>query len=42
MEITEAQYRLIEPVLPTPRGNRSLSNLRVVEANVYVHEEGRT
>jgi hypothetical protein len=27
MEITEAQYRLIEHCLPTQRGNVSLSNL---------------
>ena len=32
MEITEAQYRLIEHCLPTQRGNVSLSNLRVLNA----------
>ncbi len=40
MEITEAQYRLIEHCLPTPRGNVSLSNLRVLNAIVYVTEQG--
>lgn len=40
MEITEAQYRLIEPCLPTQRGNVSLSNLRVLNAILYVAEQG--
>jgi transposase len=40
MEITEAQYRLIEHCLPTPRGNVSLSNLQVLNAILYVAEQG--
>ncbi len=38
MEITEAQYRLIEHCLPTQRGNVSLSNLRVLNAFLFVAE----
>ncbi len=40
MEITEAQYQLIEHCLPTQRGNVSLSNLRVLNAILYVAEHG--
>src|SRR5207237_6820280 len=40
MEITEAQYRLIEHCLPTQRGNVSLSNLRILNAFLYVAEQG--
>ena len=40
MEITEAQYRLIEHCLPRQRGNVSLSNLRVLNAMLYVAEQG--
>ena len=40
MEITETQYRLIEHCLPTQRGNVSLSNLRVLNAILYVTEQG--
>jgi transposase len=40
MEITEAQYHLIEDCLPTQRGNVSLSNLRVLNAILYVAEQG--
>lgn len=40
MEITEAQYRLIEHCLPRQRGNVSLSNLRVLNAILYVAEQG--
>src|SRR6516162_2439090 len=40
MEITEAQYRLIEHCLPVQRGNVSLSNLRVLNAILYVAEQG--
>ena len=40
MEINEAQYRLIEHCLPTQRGNVSLSNLRVLNAILYVAEQG--
>ncbi len=40
MEITEAQYALIDHCLPTQRGNVSLSNLRVLNAILYVAEQG--
>ena len=40
MEITEAQYRRIQHCLPTQRGNVSLSNLRVLNAILYVAEQG--
>ncbi len=40
MEINEAQYRLIEQCLPIQRGNVSLSNLRVLNAILYVAEQG--
>ena len=40
MEISEAQYRLIEHCLPVQRGNVSLSNLRVLNAILYVAEHG--
>ena len=40
MEITEAQYRRIEGVLPRQRGNVSMSNLTVLNAILYVAEQG--
>src|SRR5450755_211162 len=40
MEITDAQYRLIEHCLPTQRGNVSLSNLTLLNAILYVAEQG--
>ena len=40
MEITEAQYRRIEAYLPRQRGNVSISNLRVLNAILYVAENG--
>ena len=40
MEITEAQFSQIEHCLPTQRGNVSLSNLRVLNAILYVAEQG--
>ena len=40
MEITEAQYRQIEQCLPTQRGNVSHTNLRVINAILYVAEHG--
>src|ERR687884_1708082 len=40
MEITEAQYRRLEPILPRQRGNVSLSNLTVLNAILYVAEHG--
>ncbi len=40
MEISEAQYHRLEPVLPRQRGNVSLSNLAVLNAILYVAEQG--
>lgn len=40
MELTEAQYRHIAPCLPTQRGNVSLTNLQVLNAILYVAEQG--
>ncbi len=40
MEIGEAQYQRIEPILPRRRGNVSLSNLTVLNAILYVAEQG--
>lgn len=40
MNITEAQYQKIEPLLPKQRGNVSLSNLDVLNAILYVAEHG--
>ncbi|MEP6890400.1 MAG: IS5 family transposase [Nitrospirota bacterium] len=40
MEITDAQYRHIAPYLPTPRGNVTLDNLHVLNASLYVAEQG--
>ena len=40
MEITESQYRRIADCLPRQRGNVSLSNLQVLNAILYVAENG--
>lgn len=40
MEITEAQYERIADCLPTQRGNVSLTNLQVLNAILYVAEQG--
>ena len=40
MEITEAQYERIKSALPVQRGNVSLSNLQVLNAVLYVAEQG--
>ena len=40
MEITQEQYCRIEPELPRQRGNVSLSNLTVLNAILYVAEQG--
>ena len=40
MEITEAQYLRIEPSLPRQRSNVRLSNLQVLNALLYVAEQG--
>ncbi|CAH2709840.1 Transposase [Xanthomonas campestris pv. nigromaculans] len=40
MEITPAQFSLIEHCLPAQRGNVSMTNLQVVNAILYVAEHG--
>ena len=40
MEITEAQFERIESCLPRQRGNVSISNLQVVNAILFVAENG--
>ncbi len=40
VEITESQYRRIADCLPRQRGNVSLSNLQVLNAILYVAENG--
>ena len=40
MELTKSQYQRIEPLLPRQRGNVSLSNLQVLNAILYVAEQG--
>ena len=40
MEITEAQYQLIAPILPVQRGNVNSPNLQVLNAILYVAEQG--
>jgi transposase len=40
MEITQAQYRRIEGCFPRQRGNVSISNLQVLNAILYVAENG--
>ena len=40
MEITEAQYQRIEESLPLQRGNVSLTNLAVLNAILFVAEQG--
>jgi transposase len=40
MEITEAQYQRIAPSLPRQRGNVKLTNLQLLNALLYVAEQG--
>ena len=40
MEITQAQYLRIEACLPRQRGNVSMTNLAVLNAILYVAEQG--
>jgi transposase len=40
MEITKEQYELIKPYLPRQRGNVSIDNLQLVNAILYVTENG--
>ena len=39
-EITEKQYALIQPYLPVQRGNVRVSNLMVINAILFVAENG--
>ena len=39
-EITEKQYALIDPYLPVQRGNVRVSNLTVINAILFVAENG--
>lgn len=40
MEITQRHYKVIEHLLPIPRGNVKISNLQVLNAILYVAEQG--
>jgi len=40
MKLTSAQFKKIEPLLPTHRGNVTLSNFSVLNAILYVAEHG--
>ena len=40
MEITQKQYEKIEKYLPRQRGNVSMSNLQLINAILYVTENG--
>jgi transposase len=40
MEMTSAQYKIIEKFLPVQRGNVKLPNLQVLNAILYVTEHG--
>ena len=40
MEITQTQYEQIKDLLPRQRGNVSLNNLQVLNAILYVAEQG--
>ena len=40
MKLTSAQFKKIEPLLPTQRGNVTLTNLNVLNAILYVAEHG--
>ena len=40
MELTEAQYERIAPLLPTQRGNVKLTNLQVLNGILHVAEHG--
>jgi len=40
MELTEPQFKLIEDCLPRQRGNVRIPNLQVLDAILYVAEQG--
>lgn len=40
MEITKSQFKIIEHLLPTQRGNVRIPNIQVINAILYVAEHG--
>jgi len=40
MKLTEEQYELIRPLMPVQRGNVRIANLDVINAVLYVAENG--
>ena len=40
MELTDAHYERLAPLLPVQRGNVRVSNLRVLNARLYVAQHG--
>ena len=42
MRLTEDQYEVIRPLLPVQRGNVRIANLEVINAVLYVAENGST
>lgn len=40
MELTEAQYKVIEPCFPVQRGNVRLNNLQILNGILYMAENG--
>lgn len=40
MKLTEAQFHLLQPLLPRQRGNVSMSNHQILNAILYVAENG--
>ena len=40
MEIPEEQYQQVDHLFPVPRGNVNLSNLQVLNAVLYLAEQG--
>jgi len=40
MEITKAQFKIIEHLLPVQRGNVKIPNIQVINAVLYVAEHG--
>ena len=40
MELTEVQYERLAPLLPVQRGTVRISNLHVLNAILYVAEQG--
>ncbi|AJQ97961.1 transposase [Gynuella sunshinyii YC6258] len=40
MEISKAQFKIIEPLLPVQRGNVKIPNIQVINAILYIAEHG--